>query len=160
MNWPLNDRDLIGIVLHLQSSEYPKVSEGWKFELPEKYESSLEALLRCRYVGFTVDGNWKSVAEISSWSFDVSDGNRKVAELSRISENIYNLGMTIRTGISDVRWLTTSQADAVQADLGGATCKLRPAVIAACLDFEEASDAVARRYGVNSEQVRISIHRR
>lgn len=160
MSMSLHERGRIGVVVHLSSSEYPHITECWKFELPQRYESSLEALIECRYVAFTVDGRLRSVAAIESWAFEVGENTRRLAKFSSISESISSLYYELASNLTTTLWLTQSQAEAIQAGLDISNRKDRPEILDPCLDFEEASLAVARRYGVVPEQVRISIHRK
>lgn len=155
-----DEQDRIGLALHLTHHEYNAVTEGWGFELPTDYQVSVEALMKCRYVAFSIDERWVVIGKIGAWRFDMNGDGKKTAELSAMSTNVRGLSREISSDITKIQWLNEYQRDAIEKALSDESSITRPQVVPACLDLEEAADAIARRYGVEAKQIQISIHRR
>jgi len=153
-----DEQDLIRLALHLTHHDYNAVIEGWGFDLPADYQISVEALTNCRYVAFSLDGRWDAIAKIGAWRLDMNGDGKRTAELSAISQHVSKLfGETSK--IKETKWLNIHQQKAVETAMADESSIPRPEVVPVCLDMEEASDAIARRYGVEAKQIQISIHR-
>ncbi|MCU7645664.1 hypothetical protein [Pseudomonas piscis] len=150
--------DRIGLILHLSEHDYRKISETWAFALPDTHEMHIEQVMKCRYVAFAVNGRWKSIASISAWQVKLGLGIH-IAELSKLSSSVTQL-MNRISNPEDNKWLNNYQKEAVESAMEGEEVVKRPDVIPPCLDLEEAAEAIVRRYGVDSSQIEISIHRR
>ncbi|MFW3166252.1 MULTISPECIES: hypothetical protein [Pseudomonas syringae group] len=151
-------QDVIGLILDLSEYEYQKISETWIFELPRSRVVPIEELMKCRYLAFSVDGRWKSIASVNSWKVVLGEGIH-IAEISRLSGNVSQLAIEIRSPAGN-QWLNGYQSEAVDSAMSDEKVATRPNAIPLCLDLDEAAGAVARRYGVASSQIEISIHRR
>ncbi|UST92741.1 hypothetical protein [Pseudomonas siliginis] len=155
-----DEQDRIGLALYLTHHEYNEISEGWEFELPTYYKMSVEALMRCRYVAFSIDAHWDAIGKIGAWRVSMDGDGKKTAELSAISKSVRGLSRVISSNITKIQWLNEYQLEAVETAMADEPSITRPEVFPACLDMEEASDAIARRYGVEATQIQISIHRK
>ncbi|OSR65024.1 MULTISPECIES: hypothetical protein [Pseudomonas] len=155
-----DEQGRIGLALHLTHHQYNAVTEGWGFELPTDYQMSVEAVTNCRYVAFSLDGRWDAVAKIGTWQLSMDGGGKRTAELSAFSKVVSGLRREITTDPTKTRWLHLSQQEALETAIADESTITRPEAIPACLDMEEASNAIARHYGVEAEQIQISIHRK
>ncbi|WP_439871361.1 hypothetical protein [Pseudomonas syringae] len=154
-----HERNRIGVIIHLDEDRYQAISQIWEVSLPSMYDQSLEGLPACRYVAFVVGENLKSVARIAEWRLRGVDPVKRVASIEALSTSVSALYKPLE-GITELKWLDKSQAALVVDALNSGETKCRPKPIPPCLDLEDASAAVARRYGVDVEQVYISIHRK
>jgi hypothetical protein len=154
-----DEQERIGLALHLTHHEYNAVIEGWSFDLPTDYQISVEALMNCRYVAFSLDGRWDSIAKIGAWRLGMNGDGKRTAEMSAISQHVRELYGGI-SSITETKWLNIYQLKVVEAAMANESVITRPEVVPACLDMEDASDAIARRYGVEANQIQISIHRK
>lgn len=154
-----DEKERIGLALQLTHHQYNKIVGNWEFKLPADYQMSVEALMKCRYVAFSLDGHWDAIGKIGAWRFDMDGDGKITAELSAISKNVRGLARDISSKITATRWLNIHQQEAVEAAMADESSITRPEVVPACLDMEEASDAIARRYGVEAKQIQISIYR-
>lgn len=155
-----DEKDRIGLALHLTHHQYNKIVGNWEFKLPTDYQISVEALMNCRYAAFSLDGHWDAIAKIGTWRISMGGDGKITAELSAISKNVRGLARDIFSNITNIQWLNEYQRESVETAMADESSITRPVVVPACLDLDEASDAIARRYGVEAEQVQISIHRR
>ena len=152
------EKDRIGITINLPNYQYRKVEQTWMFELPSDYYMSIETVMRCRYVAFAVDGQWKSIASIGAWHVKLGEGVH-TAELSHFSTSVAKLSCAI-VNIGSNKWLVTEQKDAVESAMAADQVVKRPEVIPVCLDLDDAAAAISRYYGVDQSQIEISIHRK
>lgn len=153
------EKENIGLILHLDDDEYLKLRSSWEFKLPEGYDFSFEAMLKYRYVAVAVNDEWKVIAEISDWRLSAIESGQRTVIFSKFSERVYLLSLAISKNLKENIWLHNSQKEIVEKSLIDESTLVRPCPLPPSLDFEEASRAVARRYGVSADQVQISIHR-
>lgn len=156
MSITTEEKERVGVVVHLNGAEYQSVLVPWSFDIPDSYKSSLEALRLCRYVAFVVDGRMKSIGEIDRWSFEVGDDCKRSASFSLLSDNVEGLSSRLSTPFSQIHWLIGYQLTPIQEGLSQGA-KQRPADVLPSFDIEEASKSVARRFSVDAEQVEITI---
>lgn len=150
--------ELIGFILHLPDYEYRRIANNWACELPEDYVIPIDRVMKCRYVAFAVDGRWKSIARIGAWHVRLGQGIH-TAELSSLSSSVSPLVEEISNPAGN-RWLNNYQKAAVESALNDERVIKRPDTIPPSLDMEEAAKAIARCYGVDAEQIDITINRK
>lgn len=154
------EKDRVGLIVHLNDDEYLKLRASWEFTLPEGYDFSFEAMLKYRYVAVALNDEWKVIAEIGDWRLSASGSGQRTVTFSKVSERVYLLSMAISKNLKENLWLHNSQKEIVEKSLSDESAFVRPDPLPPSLDFEEASRAVSRRYGVSADQVQISIHRK
>ena len=152
-----NEKDRIGVVLHLEKDEYQSSIMEWGFELPTDYETSLEALVWCRYVAFVVNGVMKSVGEIKRWSFDTGDTGIRSATIVLRSDDVDELADNLRKDLKTTKWLTHYQGELVAQVMDEVRVKQKPSDGLPILDLQEAASSVARRFNVKPEHVEINV---
>lgn len=152
-----DEKERIGVVLHLDKVEYQTSIMEWGFELPTDYESSLEALSWCRYVVFVVNGVMKSVGEINRWSFDTGNAGTRSATIVLRSDNVEELADDLRKNLKTIKWLTHYQGELVAQVMAETRVKQKPSDALPILDLQEAATSVARRFNVEPEQVEINV---
>lgn len=154
---PMDEKERIGVVIHLDGYEYQLAISNWVFRLPASYEISLKALESCRHVAFVVDGTFKSVAEIDQWSFGIGLSNGRSASLIARSDNVSELTADLQGHVKTINWLTIYQKDIVQKVMSEDRVKRRPTDRLQSMDLKEATLAVSRRFNVDPDQVQITI---
>jgi hypothetical protein len=152
-----NEKERIGVVLHLDRNEYQTSIIEWGFELPPDYKISLESLSWCRYVAFVVDGVMKSVGEINRWSFDTGNAGTRSATIVLRSDSVQELADDLRRDIKALQWLTNYQGELIAQVMAETRVKQKPSDDLPTLDLQEAATAVARRFNVKAEQVEINV---
>ncbi|MEX5591960.1 hypothetical protein [Pseudomonas orientalis] len=150
------ERERIGVVVHLTGPEYQCALAQWSIALPDNYVCSLESLRWLRYVAFVVDGRPKSIADIVRWSFDVGNDCKRVAFFSLLSSEISGLSEALPFPNSGIMWLSRYYAEQAQTAIS-LNAKQKPTDALPTLDIDEASNSVARRFGVDPSQVEITI---
>lgn len=159
MSLTADEKVRVGVVVHLTGPEYQSVMAQWRVDIPDHYNSSLEALKWCRYVAFIVDSTIKSVGEITSWSFQVGDECKRTAHFSLLSNHVTELRNQITFPAKDILWLTHYQREAVQQSIATSP-KQKPEVGLPSLDIDEATASIAQRYSIDPLQVEITIRSR
>lgn len=154
------ERDLIGVVLHLTEVEYQQLAAKWHFQMPESYQCTVDQLMQCRYAAIAVQGQWKAIIGIDAWRVGVRKGAPMEAEFSRFSEDVAQLKGAFPKCEAEISWLNIQQQNGVSASLESELAKYRPSKVPPCLDLNAAAEAVSRHYGVEPDQVQISIHRK
>lgn len=150
------ERERIGVVVHLTGPEYQCALMTWSVAIHDKHVCSLESLKLYRYVVLVVDGRPTSIGEIARWSFDVGDDGERVAFFSLLSSEISDLSEAIPYPCREILWLTNSYAKQAQSALSK-NAKTKPKDAIPTLDIDDASTSVARRFGIDPSRVEITI---
>lgn len=150
------ERDRVGVVVHLTGPEYQAALMNWSVAVPDTHICSLEALRWFRYVAFVVEGTPKAIAEIARWSFEVGDECNRVAFFSLLSTEVSGLYEPLPRPCIDILWMNRCYVDQIQAVLAK-NAKQKPEDALPALDIDEASKSVARRFSIDPSQVEITI---